>query len=85
MYKRQDDQSENALRVRRLGAGTVVNPYKVSVRKLRAAIDTVLGSAAMRERAAAQAQVLQRYDAGPTGADLLERLADSRAPVLREG
>lgn len=80
----EDGQDENAARLRWAGAGTVVNPDKVSVAGLRAAIDGVLGSEAMRERAEALAESLLKYDSGRIGADLLERLAQTRAPVPRE-
>ena len=76
-----DDQFEVAQRVRRLGAGAAVNPYKVTVLKLRAAIDGVLASTAMRERAAELGRAMGRYDAAAAGADLLERLARTGAPV----
>ena len=80
----EDGQDENAQRLCWVGAGTMVNPYRVSVRRLRAAIDTVLTSAGMRERASALARSLRKYDAGRTGADLLERLAATGAPVLTD-
>ncbi len=78
-----DDQPDNAQRLRWLGAGTTVDPYKVSSAALRAAIETALTSDAMRARATALGQTLQQYDAGGTGAVLLEKLAETGAPVLR--
>lgn len=80
-----DDQPDNAQRIRWLGAGAAVDPYRVSSSALRAAIEAVLASRSMHERAAALAQALQTYDAGRTGAALLERLAETKAPVLRDG
>ena len=77
----EDGQAENGLRLRWAGAGTMVNPYKASASKLRAAIDTVLGSVAMGERATELAALLQRYDAGRSGADLLEQLASPSETV----
>ena len=77
----EDGQAENALRLRWVGAGTMVNPYKASAPKLRAAIDAVLGSDAMGECASGLAEALGQYDAGRTGAGLLERLARTGEPV----
>ncbi len=79
-----DDQPDNAQRMRWLGAGAAVDPYKVSSTALRGAIETALTSDTMRARAAALGQSLQQYDAGGTGAALLEKLAETGAPVLRD-
>lgn len=79
------DQPENALRLRWLGAGAAVDPFAATSDVLREAIESVLTSADMRERAVSLGQKLRQYDAGQTGADLLERLAETRAPVLRDG
>ena len=78
----EDGQDENAQRLCWVGAGKMVNPYKVSVRQLRRAIETVLTSREMQERASSLAEDLKQYDAGRTGADLLEQLASKGAPVL---
>ena len=79
-----DDQPDNAQRIRWLGVGTSVDPYSVSSAALRAAIETALMSVAMRERAEALGRTLRQYDAGGTGAALLEMLAETKAPVLRD-
>lgn len=79
------DQPENAQRLRWLGAGTAVDPYAATSEELRKAIATVLASSAMQECAAALGETLRQYDAGSTGAALLEQLAATKAPVLREG
>ena len=81
----EDGQDENAARLRWTGAGTVVNPRKVSARGLRAAIGSVLASRTMRLHAESLARALGRYDTGRTGADRLERLARTGEPVLRGG
>ncbi len=78
-----DDQPDNAQRLRRLGVGTTVDPYRVSGEELRAAITDVLARRAMHHRAADLGQQLRQYDAGQAGAALLERLAVSKAPVVR--
>ena len=80
-----DDQPDNAQRIQWLGVGTAVDPTRVSSTALRGAIETVLTSADMQIKAAALAQTLQQYDAGPTGAMLLEKLAETQAPVHRAG
>ena len=80
-----DDQPDNAQRVRWLGAGAAVDPRNVSAAELRRAIETALASTTMREKAAALGQTLRRYDAGQTGAALLEKLAQTKAPVPRAG
>lgn len=79
----EDGQDENAERLRWTGAGAVVNPYRVSAPGLREAIGLVLASRTMRERARVLARLLQKYDAGRTGANLLEQLARTREPVER--
>ena len=79
-----DDQPDNAQRIRWLGVGTSVDPYSVSSAALRTAIETALMSVAMRERAEALGRTLRQYDASGTGAALLERLAATKAPVLRD-
>lgn len=78
------DQPENAQRVRWLGAGTIVRRDALSGDALRQAIAATLGSTEMRANAAALARKLETYDAGATGAALLERLAATKAPVLRD-
>ena len=80
----EDGHDENAERLRWTGAGTVVNPYKVSVPRLRESIRAVLESRTMRERAMAFGRRLEKYDAGRTGATLLEQLARTGEPVLRQ-
>jgi MGT family glycosyltransferase len=79
-----DDQPDNAQRIRWLGAGMSVDPHSASSDQLRSAIETVLASQAMQEKAAELGQQLQQYDAGATGADLLEQLARSAAPVPKD-
>lgn len=79
-----DDQPDNAQRVRWLGAGTTVDPFNVSTGALRGAIETALTSTAMHERAASLSKRLRQYDAGQTAAELLQELAETRAPVYRE-
>ncbi len=80
-----DDQPANAQRIRWLGAGTDVDPWKATAAELRAAIEAALASTELRARAAALGQELQGYDAGASGAALLERLAETQAPVHRNG
>lgn len=45
------DQPDNAARVRRLGAGVVLDRRRISVRSLAAALETVLQKAALRDSA----------------------------------
>ena len=78
------DQPDNAQRLRWLGAGTAVDPYTATSAELRAAIASVLASTGIQEDAAALGERLRQYDAGQTGAVLLERLAATKAPVLRD-
>ena len=78
------DQPDNAQRVRWLGAGTAIDPFEVSSTALRGAIETVLASTAMHDRAASLGEQLRQYDAGQTAAKLLEKLAETQASVYRE-
>lgn len=78
------DQPDNAQRVRWLGAGTAIDPSDVSSTALREAIETALRATALHERAAALSKTLRQYDAGQTAADLLGKLAETKAPVYRE-
>ena len=80
-----DDQPANAQRIRWLGAGTEVNPWKATGAELRAAIEAALASTELRAQAGALGQKLQAYDAGASGAALLERLVETQAPVHRNG
>ena len=80
-----DDQPENAQRVQWLGVGTAVDPTRVSSAALRGTIETVLSSVAIHKKAAVLARTMQQYDAGQTGARLLEKLSNTQAPVHRAG
>lgn len=79
-----DDQPDNAQRVRWLGAGTMVDPFSASSSALRTAIETALTSTAMHARATSLSEQLRQYNAGQTAAELLEKLAETQAPVYRK-
>ncbi len=79
------DQPDNAQRVRWIGAGLVVNPFTDTSTALRGAIEAVLASTAMHERAAALGEQWRRYDAGQAAAILLAKLAETQSPVNRNG
>ncbi|MFN8010686.1 MAG: glycosyltransferase [Holophagaceae bacterium] len=77
------DQVEVAQRVVACGAGLRVDLHRVGPLELRRCIQEVLGTPSYREAAARVAADFRRCDGPGIGAELLERLALTRRPVLR--
>jgi MGT family glycosyltransferase len=78
----QSDKPEICARVRWSGAG--LHLRRVTPAGLRAAVRRVLGEPSFRARARALAASFQRHDGAARSAELLERLAETRRPVLRD-
>lgn len=78
---RTDDKPETCARVSWCGAGIDLRAQRPSPRRLRAAVDAVLGDARFAHAARRMATEFARYDAPRTATKLLERLAADRAPV----
>jgi rhamnosyltransferase subunit B len=68
------DQPDNGARVESLGAGAWVGPISARTGGIRRALGRVLGSAAMRGRAAALAPGINPSEAASRAADLVESL-----------
>jgi UDP:flavonoid glycosyltransferase YjiC (YdhE family) len=68
----------------RAGAGISLAPEEVTPERIREALDLLLGTPAYRERAAFFRSAFARYDSFQLAADLFERLAEARGPVLRD-
>jgi UDP:flavonoid glycosyltransferase YjiC (YdhE family) len=77
------DKPEIARRVARSGAGVDLRTGRPAAAAVRAAVDRVLGTPSYRQRAGEIATSLAAHGGVATAAGLLERLADTGAPVLR--
>lgn len=77
------EQSDNASRVVHLGAGLRADRGRADTRELREKVGQLLGEPRFRHRARELSRALQATDGIASSAELLERLAASRAPVLR--
>jgi MGT family glycosyltransferase len=75
------DQHDNAQRVQEVGFGRRLPPYTVDRDELAGAIDDLLEDSAMRERLAGVSSRLAARPGTERAADLIERLAEERAPV----
>jgi MGT family glycosyltransferase len=78
-----NDQPGVASRLAYLGAAEVVQPGKLSVPRLRAALDKVIGDARYRETARRWQREIQKVDGLARAADVVERAFATRGPVLR--
>nr|WP_246324859.1 glycosyltransferase [Petropleomorpha daqingensis] len=78
------DKPEIARRVAWSGAGLDLRTGRPSPAKVRAAVERVLAEPSFAERARAVGESLARHGGAATAADLLERLAETGAPVRRE-
>lgn len=78
-----NDHPGVAARVARLGAGESIPIRKLTVAKLRAAVQRVLGSVSYRERAQACARELRLVDGPARAAELIETAFVTRKPVTR--
>lgn len=77
------DQPDNGRRVQDRGLGVVLKRKGLTSERLAEAVRHVLGEPGYRRRAIEMAEKMKRYDAPRSAADLLERLAETRQPVLR--
>jgi MGT family glycosyltransferase len=76
------DQHDNAERVDETGYGLRLSTYAHEPEELAAAVDHVLADADLRSRVAAAGERLRRRPGTERAADLIERVAVSREPVL---
>jgi MGT family glycosyltransferase len=72
------DQHDNAQRMQELGLGVRLDTYRFTDAELRAALDRLLGDAALRSRLARAAAAIQRQDGVRKAADLIEQIAAIR-------
>jgi MGT family glycosyltransferase len=79
------DQYDNAQRVAELGFGIRLAPYDVGDEELSGAIDSLLADGSLRRRMQGIAAGLQATPGTETAADLIQRLADTQAPIVRPG
>jgi UDP:flavonoid glycosyltransferase YjiC (YdhE family) len=77
------DKPEIARRVAWSGAGVDLRTGRPSPDRVRRAVDHVLAEPSFTERAQVLAAALARLGGAAEAGDLIERLADTRAPVLR--
>jgi zeaxanthin glucosyltransferase len=77
------DQPGMAARVAQAGAGEVVQLSKLTVPKLKAAIEQVLENPSYRENAAKLATAIQNAGGVKQAANVVERVIETKAPVLR--
>jgi MGT family glycosyltransferase len=77
------DQPENAQRCVERGVGVSLRERSLSVETIRRAVRRVLGEDGFRERARRLGGKLSALNGPGNAADLLEQLAERRAPVLR--
>jgi MGT family glycosyltransferase len=77
------DQYDNAQRVDETGFGVRLATYEVTDAELQDALDRVLVDSRLRERMTRIAEALQGTPGTIRAADLIERLAGERAPVVR--
>ena len=74
----ESDQLDSARRAADSGAGICLPRRKCTARKLRAAIEEVLGNPSYKENARRMSAELARYRGGERAAELLEELAGRR-------
>jgi UDP:flavonoid glycosyltransferase YjiC (YdhE family) len=77
------DQYDNAERMNELGLGVRLDTYGFEDADLVSAVERLLGDAALRARLDALAARLQASPGTVRAADLIERLAETKAPVVR--
>ncbi|HEV2345709.1 MAG TPA: nucleotide disphospho-sugar-binding domain-containing protein, partial [Actinocrinis sp.] len=77
------DQPGVAARAKHIGVGEFIPVRRVTVRKLRAAIETVQSNPAYRQNAQTYQNTIRRMDAVGRAADIVEQAFRTREPVLR--
>jgi len=75
------DKPDIARRVEESGAGIQIPPAQCNPKRLRAAVEQVLGTPSFRQNAQRMAAAFARYGGPPAAADLLERLAAEQIPA----
>ncbi len=78
-----DDQIDNAERVRQIGAGIIINPDERTHERVREAVRTVLEDSSYRVNAERFRDDVQALPGLDYAAELLERLARERRPIIR--
>ena len=78
------DQHDNAQRVDETGYGVRLATYAHEPEQLAAALDRVLSDESLRARSAAAGERLRRHPGTARAAELIERLAASREPVVSQ-
>jgi MGT family glycosyltransferase len=78
------DQHDNAQRVHETGYGIRLPTYSCSAERLTIALDRLVHEDTLRSRAAAAGERLRRQPGTTMAADLIERLAIAREPVVRD-
>jgi zeaxanthin glucosyltransferase len=78
-----NDQPGVASRLEWLGVAEVVQPRRLSVERLRAAVERVLGDPSYREKARRLQEEIHRVQGVSRAADLVEQAFATRRPVLR--
>jgi UDP:flavonoid glycosyltransferase YjiC (YdhE family) len=76
------DQHDNAQRVQETGFGVRMATYTSSKLELFTAIDRLTSDPELRERLAAISERLQTNPGTVRAADLIERLAEEKQPIL---
>jgi UDP:flavonoid glycosyltransferase YjiC (YdhE family) len=79
------DQYDNAARIDELGLGIRLDTYRFEAAELTSAIDHLTADADLGGRLDALSARLQASPGTTRAADLIERLAETKAPVLRGG
>ncbi|WP_448623718.1 glycosyltransferase [Geodermatophilus sp. URMC 64] len=79
------DKPEIARRVAASGSGVDLRTGRPTPSAVRAAVQRVLAEPSFAERARSVGESLARHGGAPAAAGLLERLAATRSPVLRDG
>jgi UDP:flavonoid glycosyltransferase YjiC (YdhE family) len=82
---RAADKPEIAARIARSGAGLNLRKRRPQPRAVAGAVREALANPSYRERARQIASELDQLGGVNSAADLLERLAETRAPVRRTG
>ena len=78
------DQHDNAQRVHETGYGVRLPTYTCTGEQLSAALDRLMHDDSLRSRAAAAGERLRQRPGTILAADLIERLAMTREPVVRD-
>ena len=77
-----EEKAEIAARIHWTGVGVRLGTTRPTPDAVAGGVHRVLGPSSYRARAQAVRAQMQEHDAGREGADLLERLAETRRPVL---